>query len=296
MKYLNLNLPHAEQHEGVVGWKISKFPDGQQQVTIVSSSVNSSDEVTIKSRLNNWMDLELIVCTVVSLKNLGVSVIHLYTPYFVGSRSDRQFEEGGNNYVKQVIAPVINSLEFKTVTVMDPHSDVLEACINNFRKLSNISLLHYVVHDLDREFPGDLFSNIILVSPDAGASKKIFKLAEQVAFTGDIVTCSKSRDEKGKLSHVAVPIQPNETRDIIIIDDICDGGATFENVAGALNDAGHTGKKYLMVTHGIFSKGFKSLSHYFDGIYTTNSYYPRGSMPECKNRDGKEMYNELNVF
>lgn len=225
-----------------------------------------------------------------------MSVIHLYTPYFIGSRSDRQFEEGGNNYVKQVIAPVINSLEFKTVTVMDPHSDVLEACINNFRKLSNISLLHYVIHDLDREFPGDLFSNIILVSPDAGASKKIFKLAEQVAFTGDIITCSKSRDEKGKLSHVVVPIQLNETKDIIIIDDICDGGATFESVAGALNDAGHTGKKYLMVTHGIFSKGFKSLSHYFDGIYTTNSYYPRGTMPELKSLDGKELYNELNVI
>lgn len=31
-------------------------------------------------------------------------------------------------------------------------------------------------------------------------------------------------------------------------------------------------KIYLIVTHGIFSKGFKELNRYFDNIYCTNSY------------------------
>lgn len=68
---------------------------------------------------------------------MGVKRIHLFVPYILGARSDRQFEEGGNNYVKQVIAPIINMLGFETVIATDPHSNVLEACINNFKKLSN---------------------------------------------------------------------------------------------------------------------------------------------------------------
>ena len=29
---------------------------------------------------------------------------------------------------------IINSLNFESVTVLDPHSDVLEACLNNFKQ------------------------------------------------------------------------------------------------------------------------------------------------------------------
>jgi len=75
-------------------------------------------------------------------------------------------------------------------------------------------------------------------------------------------------------------------KDIIIIDDICDGGGTFINIAKEINNEfkrfqNRQGKIYLIVTHGIFSKGFDELKQYFDGIYCTNSYseynpYPNG--------------------
>lgn len=65
-------------------------------------------------------------------------------------------------------------------------------------------------------------------------------------------------------------------KDFIIIDDICDGGATFINIASKIKEYykgfKYEPKIYLIVTHGIFSKGFKELSEYFDGIYCTNSY------------------------
>lgn len=117
--------------------------------------------------------------------------------------------------------------------------------------------------------------NIILVSPDAGASKKIYKLAEQIGYKGDIITCSKDRDKDGKLTKTIVPITDNiikSKKDYIIIDDICDGGATFINIAKELKKLYNCNKIYLIVTHSIFSKGFEELSKYFDGIYCTNSY------------------------
>jgi len=282
MKILNLTNNKTSD----IKFEVSKFPDGQQQVKILSTIYDYSqsqiywikkDLVQIKARLNNFKDLELIICATKSLRELGVKEIHLYTPYFLGSRSDRKFEEGSNNYLKDVICPIINSLNFESVTVLDPHSDVLEACLNNFKKIDNIKPVVFGIGEIYKQYSKIDSHNdkFILISPDAGANKKIFKIAEQIDYTGDIITCSKSRDENGKLSHTIVPWNHDDyiNKDLIIIDDICDGGATFINIVKYIKEfCYHKGKIYLVVTHGIFSKGFEELSKYFDGIYCTNSY------------------------
>lgn len=163
MKTLNL----VDLNKSDIKYKISKFPDGQQNVVIENLEKElvwadwhpigggsmkkwSYPSVNIKSRLNNWLDLELIICAVASLRELGVEEIHLYVPYIIGARSDRKFEEGGNNYLKDVICPVINSLNFKSVTCIDSHSDVLEACLNNFKKESNEKLVRYSLKSLEQ--------------------------------------------------------------------------------------------------------------------------------------------------
>lgn len=303
-----LNLVDIDKSD--IKYQIQKFPDGQQNIVITHflqyklTDSKIKDEakaqpLVIKSRLNNWLDLELIVCTVASLRELGVEEIHLYTPYIMGARSDRKFEEGGNNYLKDVICPIINSLNFKSVTCIDPHSDVLEACIKGFRKLSNLELIRFSLFDL---LPGpgfinpDVLNNIILVSPDAGASKKIYKLAEQIGYKGDIITCSKDRDIDGKLTKLVIPVSTVVHKDYIIIDDICDGGATFLQIAKTLKPRLHSSNKlFLIVTHGIFSKGFTELSKYFDGIYCTNSYQETPDFKENNLRPAN-LLKQLNIF
>jgi ribose-phosphate pyrophosphokinase len=287
-----LNLVNLEQSD--IKYKPQKFPDGQQNIVLLSDNDQYEDRlfelkhgmsVNIKSRLNNWRDLELIVAAVASLRELSVEEIHLYTPYFVGARSDRKFEEGGNNYIKHVIAPVINSLGFKTVTILDPHSDVLEACVNGFKKLNNSDLVRYALihqNNLDGVKAIVNSSTCILMAPDAGASKKIYKLAKDIGYTGPIIVCDKERDIDGNIIKTIVPLKSDlfdYNEDIIIIDDICDGGRTFIEIAKEIEEYfsdpyknGWQPKKYLIVTHGIFSAGFKELGKYFDGIYCTNSY------------------------
>lgn len=287
-----LNLSYPEKSD--IKFKEYRFPDGQNQIVIESLK---SKVVTIYSRLNTFIHLEKIICATKSLKELGVKEIHLYIPYFLGSRSDRKFEEGSNNYLKDVICPIINSLKFNSVTVLDPHSDVLEACLDNFKKIDNTLLVDDTISTLygDENVKWDEF---ILISPDAGANKKIFKVAEQIGYTGDIITCSKSRDENGRLSRVEIPFSDeaiNNQKDFIIIDDICDGGATFINIAKKIQsykNKRNTGKIYLIVTHGIFSKGFKELNKYFDGIYCTNSYKDICDIEY----DEKTNVKQLNVF
>ena len=92
MKILNL----VKLEESDIKYKISKFPDGQQQLTILNiDGVYGWEEykfgeclvytgVQIKTRLNNFLDLELLILAVKSLRGIGIDIINLYVPYFLG--------------------------------------------------------------------------------------------------------------------------------------------------------------------------------------------------------------------
>jgi ribose-phosphate pyrophosphokinase len=273
MKVLSL-VPNKA---GDIPCKISNFPDGQQDVTIhdhfmIQSVITDRTPVKIVSRLNSFSHLELIICATKALRGLGIKEIHLYVPYLLGARSDRRFVKGGTSYLRDVLAPVINSLQFESVSVLDPHSDVAEACINNFVPISN----KYFVKEALVKINNRTQDGIVFVSPDAGAMKKIYSVVDHVHFNGEVLVCSKVRGLDGKILRTEVPLTSLEEKTYIIIDDICDGGRTFINIAEAIFKA-HDGlpwksKIYLIVTHGIFSAGFSTLKEHFDGIYCTNSY------------------------
>jgi ribose-phosphate pyrophosphokinase len=269
-------------------YKISKFPDGQQSINL--EFIHLEDEVKISSRLNDFKDLEVILCATAALRNLGVKTIHLYVPYFIGARSDRQFEDGGINYLKDVICPIINSQNYETVTIVDAHSDVLEACIHNYRKIDNIGLVKFALTSIDNT--NGAREKLILVSPDAGALKKMYHVSEHFGID-KMVIANKHRDIKtGKITHTEVPglTQEPGSKNFVIIDDICDGGRTFLEIAKTIRkereDSVFNDKIYLVVTHGIFSALFSELKNWIDGIYCTNS---------VKDVDN-ELVKQLNIF
>ncbi len=279
---LHLNL--VNQEKSYIKYKINKFPDGQQSVDLVDI-FNITDDIRIATRLNSFSDLEILICATKALRNITTKPIHLYVPYFLGSRSDRKFGLGGVNYLKEVICPIINSLDFATVEVLDPHSDVLEACLNNFVKLSTNYLVKQALTQIDNKDGAK--NRVCLVSPDAGAYKKIFDVAQKFNID-NIITASKVRDLKtGAILRTEVPtLDQHKDLKYIIIDDICDGGRTFTELAKVMKESRPTAKIYLVVTHGIFSAGFDELSKYFEQIYTTNSY---------KDIDN-ELVKQINIF
>ena len=285
-------------------YEISKFPDGQQSVKIVEHQYNTflslsdrTNSITIKSRLNTFQDIELIICANQALKEIGVKSVKLFIPYCIGGRSDRKFQEGGINYIKTVIAPIINSQNFDEVKIMDPHSDVLEACINNFVKYTNFPLLKMALPDIDNK--NDAQERICLVSPDAGAYKKIFDVAQRFGIK-NVVTAMKHRDiETGKITHTEVPNidQYGEDHKFVIVDDICDGGRTFTELSKEIRKHNALSEIHLIVTHGIFSAGLKPLNQEFTSIFCTNSYSDMND-PEFSLRNDNEMHQlkQLNVF
>lgn len=316
MKSLNLVYPNQSE----IKYTHTKYPDGQQDITISYSPLLLADiehnniAVNIKSRFNSWKDLELIVCATKALRRLKVKEIHLYIPYILGERSDRQFVSGGTSYLVDVIAPILNGLNFETITCIDAHSDVAQACIPNLVVENNLKLVEAALANLtgidftylDKDAQSkvwELFPNLMLMSPDGGALKKIYKIAEQIGYNGEVLTCSKYRDEQGKLSKTFVPVRIDHyNKNIIIIDDICDGGKTFNDIVSEIDKAWpeRENKIYLIVTHGIFSKGFEELNKYFKTIYCTNSISDIGSVPVEHKKDHSILNNtlvrQLNVF
>ena len=279
MKILNLAQPEKSE----IQFKISRFPDGQQSITLENKGYAFRDtlkNVTIKSRFNSFRDLEIIIAANQTLRQLGAEYVELYVPYFLGARSDRRFEENSVNYLKNVVCPIINLQKFNRVTVVDPHSDVLEACLDNFEKFTNVGVVQFALVDYFAnilKIEKSNYTDVELVSPDAGALKKVYHAAEAMSFNKDILIASKHRDIKtGKITHTEVPnLTGTESKAYFILDDICDGGRTFIELAKAIRLQRPKGefndKIFLVVTHGLFSAGLKPLNDAFDGIYTTDS-------------------------
>lgn len=295
MRTINLAIPEKTD----IRFKVSKFPDGQQTVDISTPrNFLQGEDIKMVARITSFRDLEIIIAANQALRELAVASVSLYVPYFLGARSDRKFREGGVNYLKHVICPVINSQNFNTVLVLDPHSDVLEACLNNFEKVNNFTVVKHALTDIDNK--NDAQDRICLVSPDGGALKKIYDVAEHFGIS-NIVTAMKHRDIKtGKITHTEVPNLPvsvsGEEMKYVIVDDICDGGRTFIELAKAIQNQKPDAKIYLIVTHGIFSAGLYELSKWFEKVYSTNSYSDINVEEQSDYTVDKNFLTQFNVF
>jgi ribose-phosphate pyrophosphokinase len=236
----------------------------------------SNETIEIVSRFNSFLDLELILCATQCLRLRGINNIVLTIPYFLGGRSDRVFTDDGIHYIRDIVAPIINSQNYKMVRVLDPHSDVIQACIKNFKELqTSFRIKSFQSFLTDNQ---KTISDILFVIPDSGAKKKFFTLdiyqyIKRIGGDINIVSADKMRDIKtGNIISTVINIpEEYKNKDIFIIDDICDGGRTFIELANKIKENGHQGTMNLMVTHGIFSKGIDIVAEYFDNIYTTNS-------------------------
>lgn len=260
---MKLNLdptfkPFGSENE--LSFETLTFSGGEPHIRIQSESLQDVD-VTITCRINSFNDLGFLLVAVDALKRLQAASISVFMPYFPGARQDRLMVPGEALTVK-VYADILNSLGLRRITVFDPHSEVTPAVLNNCETLTN----HGFVKSVMSSLPDD----VVLISPDGGALKKVYKLAPALGGK-EVVECSKTRDvSTGVLSGFKVYADDLSGKTCLVVDDICDGGGTFLGLAEALKAKG-AAKLVLVVSHGIFSKGLDKLNEAYDNIFTTNS-------------------------
>lgn len=257
---LNLDKSFKPLEGAEIQFECFTFSGGEPHIKI-NSNFDKAERATITHRLNSFNDLGLLCLAVDALKRMDVKLENLIIPYFPAARQDRVMVKGEPLSVK-VYADIINALSFKKVIVFDAHSEVTPAVLNNCEVVTNHKFIQKVIQEIGNE--------VLLISPDGGALKKIYKVSE---FLGgvQVIECSKSRDVKtGKLTGFKVYTDDLYGKDCLIVDDICDGGGTFIGLAQELKNK-NAGKLYLAVSHGIFSKGFDDLKC-FERIFTTDSF------------------------
>ena len=237
------------------------FSGGEPHVKLAETDLAGA-HVHVTHRAKSWNDLGLLAVACDALRRAGAGSLELTLPYFPGARQDRVMVAGEALTVK-VYASFLNALDFTRVTVFDPHSEVAPALLERPRVVSNVGFAKAVLDTL----PADT----LLVSPDAGAQKKVYKVAQ--ALDGvPVIEGGKRRDVKtGALSGFHVYADDLGGRPVLLLDDICDGGGTFLGLAGALKEKG-AGDLYLAVSHGIFSKGLGALAEVFTKVYCTDAF------------------------
>ena len=262
-------------NEGPFYPKSFKFNAGEVQVSLEDFDhvVTMNSRATVSARIRNSDDLmELIMVTDAMYRLSPLIQMTLVLPYLPYSRQDR-VANAGEALSAAVFARMINALNFKKVFTYDAHSDVSVACIDNCESYSAAMVLD----DLIGHGP---MQNYTLISPDAGAAKKTQYVAKY--FGGlRVVNCDKTRDTKtGEITGTYVNWGYSmKGMNLLIVDDICDGGMTFIKIAEAVQKF-KPDSISLYVTHGIFSKGLHPL--FESGIwqvYTTDSFdQPRVGM------------------
>lgn len=236
------------------------FPAGETKIQIKQIVPPS---VMIELKYQGDQDLWDLGLLVDALRRANPDVvISLDMPYIPYARQDRVCNAGESLSIK-VVCDFINNLRLNSVFVLDPHSDVAPALLNNCK-----------IETVDDIIAGIIYKYGVctLVSPDQGATKKVDSLGAKLSL--GVVHCGKTRDrETGALSApVVYDFFPSKMINypLLIVDDICDGGGTFLMLAEQLKK--NTSRKlWLYVSHGIFSKGLSSLLGQFDRIYVKNN-------------------------
>jgi len=198
---------------------------------------------------------------VLKRKDYSTSLVYPYFPY---ARQDRIMNPD-EPFSLKIFCDLLNAQNFHDVTIWDPHSDVAPALTNNCKVWSQEDLVQ--CQSGMKQYLNNPF--VTWVSPDAGAYKKLSKL---ITDDSRIAIGLKYRDSNGDVAGTNV-LSPNslEGSVCVIVDDICDGGRTFIELARVLKDKGAK-KVVLYVTHAILSKGQGVLREYIDEMYTTNSF------------------------
>ena len=252
---------------------VIKFPAGEVNVNFLKgnkgiSGMQTIDNITIVARLRNSDDImELLLLknaldNYVDTADVGIRLSLLYIPY---ARQDRICNKGEAHSLR-VMCDLINNMNFREVLVVDAHSIVSTALINNCTEVKQETIISE-----DKELSNKLRSGeYIIVSPDAGSEKKCMAVAKH--FGCNMIRATKVRDiATGKIQSIEFVDAIPEGKNFLIVDDICDGGGTFIPLAELLYP--HSDDIDLYVTHGIFSKTVEMLHTRFNTVYTTDSYY-----------------------
>jgi ribose-phosphate pyrophosphokinase len=255
-----------------LGVSRTTFHGGEPHFSIKFDEVSDEDYVYITQRFNSTDDIVMILIAADAARRAGFKHLGLVLPYFPAARQDRVCNPGESLTVK-VFADMINSCGFEDVAIYSPHSEVTPALLNNVNELD---LDVYYIKQIVKQYHAAGWGAINIVCPDAGAGKRVAKLAKAVAneylnLRVNLIRCEKVRDvSDGSLKEFYVAADDLQGLPTIICDDIVSMGGTFIGLGDRLRER-NCGKLVLFTSHADAQAGLNKMALYFDKVYTSNS-------------------------
>lgn len=236
--------------------KIYVYPDGQRNVALdMEWFDNPKDGIDIHCNVRDFEELELLLCIMAALRKHDFFIRSIKFNYLYGMRSDRSFETGMPNYMRDVLAPVIQGMNIPHIYIEMPHSEAATLSVNANDTIKCPSLEGYIAIGAD-ESANERFD--FMRTPD-------YFFHKTRSESGDISVTLKNE------FYSKIETLPDHLP-ILIVDDLCDGGATFIAIAEYLKEHFPERKRHLYVCHGLFTKGVDHVAAHYDKIITTNSY------------------------
>lgn len=256
--------------------EVNKFPDGTPRMNLDVAKIK---EVEHDKKQCLWIDWiyqgndETFYLMLVK-KHLdrhfpGVN-IYLNMPYIPNARMDR-VKNKDEIFTLKYFCEFINSLHFTEIFVLDAHSDVSTALLDN---CVNESPKDYINEAINK-----ISGNIILYFPDAGAAKRYSDLFPELMYCYG----EKKRDWRtGKI--LGLDIRANGIdlagKTVLMIDDIIAYGGSLYHSANALKENGvdkiyayatHTENSVLDKEKGTLIKCLENAT--VERLFTTNSVF-----------------------
>ena len=247
--------------------EIGSFPDGT--ILMKQGHVDEYRTGYIEWRYESDREFLCLIYIVKHLCRLGYKRIKLYMPYIPNARMDR-VKSDEDVFTLKYFAELLNSLNLESVIVLDPHSSVSEALINNIQIVTAQGYINGVLSSLKNTI-GDY---PLMFYPDEGAMKRYsgmvdlpyaFGIKKRNWKTGVI----EGLDVAGEIDQIA-------GKDILIVDDICSRGGTFYHSAKKLKELG-ANDIYLYISHceNTILEGELLKGDLIQRVYTTNSIFTK---------------------
>ncbi|MGB4811764.1 MAG: hypothetical protein WBP13_04695 [Methylophilaceae bacterium] len=245
------------------------FPDGTSQIWQLALADFEASPVNIIWHFEQEAELVWVNQLISLLNAINIEIAELFIPYLPYARQDKAISNE-STFAKQVFLNMLFTNKVNKISTLDVHShdDVV----------SSYSPAVYIAQAIAT------FKPTVLVFPDASAYKRYAQVLDTSLFA--VIVLDKVRNQAtGQISaltldttnttasliEASVDLSILQSYQMLIIDDICDGGATFINAALYLHTH-YQCQVALYVTHGIFSKGFeKMISAGISAFFTTQS-------------------------
>ena len=231
------------------------FPDKTSQVWKIDINDYKEENVTITWKFESEDEL-MHLCQLYDLLNAYGYKIKLKLPYLPYARQDKNVSNE-TTFAFKTFAKILNTMIFTEVEIVDPHSS-LYYLIHNSKAI-------YPIEEVKKAF--EATNSNCVVYPDSGAFLKYLNIYKDINESFEHpYSAKKIRNQlTGWIESYNVDGDFKD-KNVLIVDDICDGGTTFNILSKSLIKLGAK-EINLFVTHGIFSRGLDKLKENINRIF-----------------------------